>query len=142
MTQKEMAKGLLDQARSSLESAKRASEDGNWAYAVRTSQDASELSVKALLLTTGDEPPKVHDLAGALKQHRDKLGQLGLGKHEVDEMAKTASSLAEDRSKALYGDEKRDIPANKIYEKKDAVETYRAAERVCDRCREVVEKKL
>ncbi len=140
MTHREMARGLLDQAKSSLESAKKAAQDGNWAYAVRTAQDASELSIKALLLTTGNEPPKVHDLAGALKKHRDKLGQLGLGDDEVSHMAKTASSLAEDRSKALYGDEKRDIPANKIYEEKDADDTYQAAGRVFSQCSEVVEK--
>ncbi len=137
-----MAKGLLDQARSSLQSARQASKDGNWAYAIRTSQDASELSIKALLLTAGDDPPKVHDLASTLKKYRNDLGQLGFSEDEVDEMAKTASSLAEDRSKALYGDEKRDVPAGKIYERKDAEKAHRAAERVYDRCREVVEKRL
>lgn len=142
MTSKDMAKGLLEQAQSSLESAKKANEDGHYAYAVRTSQDASELSLKALLIVAGDDPPKVHDLAGALKKQRDRLGQMGLDDGDVDHMAQTASDLAEDRCKALYGDEKNDIPANDLYKSEDADACYRAAEQILTRCRGIVEKRL
>lgn len=142
MTHKDMAKGLLDQAQSSLESARKASEDGNWAFAVRTSQDASELSLKALLLATGEEPPKVHDLGSALRRNKDRLQHLGLNGHEVDSMAKTARDLAEDRSKSLYGDERHDVPASEIYEGRDAENALRAASEIHARCREVVLKQF
>jgi HEPN domain-containing protein len=142
MTHKEMAKGLLRQAESSLESAKRAADDGNWAFAVRTSQDASELSIKALLLATGDEPPKVHDLGKALHENRDDLQKLGLDGSEVHKMARMARSLAEDRSKSLYGDEKKDIPATKLYEQQDARDAYTAASDIYSKCRGVVEQEF
>lgn len=134
MTHQEMADGLMEQARSSLEGAKKAAQDGHWAYAVRTSQDASELCIKALLIRAGTEPPRVHDLAHALHEHRDRLTKLGLDRDEVDHMAKVAADLAEDRSKALYGDEKHDIPANQIYGEKDAHHALRAAEYITRAC--------
>lgn len=137
-----MARGLLGQAQSSLESAREATKDGHWAYAVRTSQDASELALKALLLSAGTDPPKTHDLSVALRYNQERLRSLGLEPREIDEMARTAGNLAEDRSKSLYGDEKQDVPAARIYDRGDAEGALRAAENVCDRCRGVVENKL
>ncbi len=139
MTHEEMAKGLLRQAEASLASARQATEDGNWAFAVRTSQDASELSLKALLLTAGEEPPKIHDLGGVLEKSKGRLGELGLDPGEVAHLAETAHSLAEDRLKALYGDEERDIPASRIYQASDAREAVEAAEKVHEECRRIVE---
>jgi hypothetical protein len=137
-----MAKGLFQQAQSSIESARQALRDGHWAYAVRTSQDASELSLKALLLSAGTDPPKVHNLSHALKENKDRLGKMGFRGGEVEEMAKMAAGLAENRSKALYGDEKRDIPASKLYEQDDADSALRAAEDVHQRCRDAAEKRF
>ncbi len=136
MTDKDMAKGLFEQAKSSLQAARQAVRDGHWAYAVRTSQDASELSLKALLLSAGVEPPKRHDLGGALRKNEDRLRRLGLGADEVESLARTAGSLAEDRSKALYGDERHKVPASRLYEEKDARDALKAAQRVHSRCLE------
>jgi HEPN domain-containing protein len=131
-----MAKGLFEQARSSLQAARQALRDGHWAYAVRTSQDASELFLKALLLSAGAEPPKSHDLGGTLRKNEDRLRRLGLGSDEVESLARTAGSLAEDRSKALYGDERRKVPASRLYKEKDAHDALKAAQRVHSRCLE------
>jgi len=140
VTSEEMAKGLLRQALSSLETARKASLDSHWAFAVRTSQDASELSLKALLLTTGHEPPKVHDLAEVLKERRGELSHLGLAREEVEAMARAAADLAEDRDRSLYGDEKRQIPPTDLYGREDAARALRAAEDIHDRCKKTVEK--
>ncbi len=142
MTRKDMARGLLEQARSSLESAKKAMEDGHWAFAVRSSQDATELSLKALLLTAGHEPPKVHDLGGAIRKNEHRLRELGLAENDIDALAKTAGSLAEDRSKSLYGDEKRGVPATELYRRDDASAALRAASDVHARCKEIVTRQL
>ncbi|MEW6031367.1 MAG: HEPN domain-containing protein [Bacillota bacterium] len=134
----DMARGLYQQAQSSIESARQALRDGHWAYAVRTSQDASELSLKALLLTAGSDPPKAHDLEGTLKRQRDRLRVLGLAPAEVDAMAEAAGRLADDRSRALYGDERRDIPPSKLYNQGEASRALEAAERIHRRCGEVM----
>jgi len=133
---RDMARGLMQQAQSSLESARQAARDGHWAYAVRTAQDATELSLKALLLTAGTDPPKVHDLGGALRHNRARLGHLGLDDAVVEDLATAAGSLSEDRSKALYGDEKHGVPATDIYKEGDARDALRAAEKVVTHCRD------
>jgi HEPN domain-containing protein len=137
-----MAKGLLRQALSSLESARKASQDQHWAFAVRSCQDVSELSLKALLLSTDHEPPKTHNLAEALKGHRGDLSQVGLRSDQVDEMARAASELAEDRGRSLYGDEKRQIPPTALYDRADAKRALDAAEGIHRCCREVVGRNL
>jgi len=137
-----MAKGFIKQARSSLEAARQAAREGHWAYAVRTSQEASELALKALLLTSGTEPPKVHDLGETLRQRHKSLAGLGLTREEVEEMARMAEDLARERSEALYGDEHRKVPAFKMYERPEAEQALSAADRIHERCREVVERHL
>lgn len=139
MTRKAMAEGLLQQALSSLESARKASRDSHWAFAVRSSQDASELSIKALLLTAGDDPPKIHDLGHVLRQEKDDLAELGLSESEVHRLADSARDLAQDRSKSLYGDEENDIPATDLFDKNDAARAVQTAELIHRRCRQVIE---
>jgi len=135
---KDMARGLMDQARSSLESARQAATDGHWAYAVRTAQDSTELSLKALLLSAGTDPPKVHDLGQALRHNHHRLAEAGLEPGAVEEMAILAGSLSEDRSKAMYGDEERGVPPTELYKEEDARNALEAAEDVFRRCREAL----
>lgn len=142
MGEKDMARGLFEQAQSSIESARQALRDGHWAYSVRTSQDASELSLKALLFSAGTDPPKVHDLSRALEENTERLTGMGLSDEELNRMADMAADLARDRSRALYGDEKRDIPAQKLYEQEDADSALRAAEDIHRQCREAAAKRL
>ncbi|MEM4298190.1 MAG: HEPN domain-containing protein [Nitrososphaerota archaeon] len=64
----DMARANLRQAVERIETVKRALEGGNYAYAVRQSQECVELTLKAALRVVGVEPPKWHDVGPVLKR--------------------------------------------------------------------------
>lgn len=62
-----MARASVKQALERVETVRRALDEGHYAYAVRQSQEAVELLLKAALRLAGVEPPKWHDVGPVLR---------------------------------------------------------------------------
>ncbi|MEM1817663.1 MAG: HEPN domain-containing protein, partial [Nitrososphaerota archaeon] len=73
MNNLDMARSYLRQAEERVKWTSQALEDGNYAYVVRQSQEAVELSLKACLRIVGVEPPKWHDVGPVLRREREKF---------------------------------------------------------------------
>jgi len=70
---KEMAKDYLFRAERCLKEAFLAIKDEDAAGAIRRSQEALELAVKALLRLMGIEYPKIHDVGDVLIENANSL---------------------------------------------------------------------
>ena len=88
----------------------------SWADAVRESQEVVELALKGLLRGCGIDPPRVHDVSGALMAERDRL-PAGL-QEQVDRLAAISRDLRRDRELAFYGAE--DLVPSEFYTQPDA----------------------
>lgn len=66
--------------------------NANYPYALRLSQEAVELSLKASLILIGIEYPKIHDVSGILKLYRERFPKWF--RSEIDFLAETSSRLA------------------------------------------------
>lgn len=128
-----LSKAYLRQARDRLDSAGRALKRRNNAYCVRLSQEAVELSTKALLRSMGVEYPKFHDTSPALRAVGDKLP---VGKAEF--LAKASETLARKRALAMYGDEARNMGPDEIFKSAEAKEALQLASSAHRLCRQLV----
>ncbi|MEM0053593.1 MAG: HEPN domain-containing protein [Nitrososphaeria archaeon] len=126
----EMCSSMLDQASFRLKTAKQAMEDGHFAYVVRCSQECVELSLKASLRLLGIEYPKKHDVSRILLLNRSRFPEW----FPVDEFAKVSRVLAEKREPAVYGDELRLIPSSILFDKGQAEDALKSAEKVYSFC--------
>lgn len=88
----------------------------SWADVVRESQEVVELALKGLLRDCGIDPPRVHDVSGALLAERDRLPE-GL-QERVDRLAAISRDLRRDRELAFYGAE--DLVPSEFYVQPDA----------------------
>ena len=88
----------------------------SWADVVRESQEAVELALKGLLRDCGIDPPRVHDVSGALLAERNRL-PTGL-QERVDQLAAISRDLRRDRELAFYGAE--DLVPSEFYAQPDA----------------------
>jgi len=70
-----MARNYLRQAQARIQTAKTAVSQENYAYAVRQSQEAVKLSLKATLRLIGIEPPRWHDVGPAIRRYRNRFPQ-------------------------------------------------------------------
>lgn len=99
---------------------------------VRKCQESVELALKALLLYTGIEYPKVHDVSKALLT--------GLAGTVSDETLKTAAEisrkLAAQKGAAFYGT--RTVPAAEMFKEEDAESVMTD----CDRILKIVSERL
>lgn len=100
---------------------------------MRLSQEAVELSTKALLRSMGVEYPKFHDTSPALRAVRDRLPT---GKAEF--LASASETLARKRALAMYGDEARNMGPEEIFKGAEAKEALRLASGVHRLCRQLI----
>jgi HEPN domain-containing protein len=121
-----MAKDYLFRAERCLKEAFLAIKDEDAAGAIRRSQEALELAVKALLRLMGIEYPKIHDVGDVLIENADKLPEEL--KENIKELADLTSELASIRGPAFYGYEIEGVPASKAFKKEYAEETYKKVE--------------
>lgn len=115
MRNDEIAKDFITDAERSMKEANDAYENGFYHRTVRRSQEAVELSLKALLRFCGIEYPKKHDVSGLLKILAKKLELKG---REVNKISEISSRLTEVREPAFYGTRNR--PPRELFSKKDA----------------------
>jgi HEPN domain-containing protein len=105
MKRLDIAEAMLQQARDRLTTAERAVSDGNYSYAVRSSQECVEMSLKGALRSVGVEYPKKHDVGRVLLRMKDRFPPW----FAVEDFARVSRELVELREPAMYGDEIRMI---------------------------------
>jgi len=121
---------MLEQASQRLVTVRSAVDAGVYAYAVRSAQECTELSLKAALRTVGIEYPKRHDVSVVLLQVRPRFPEW----FATEEFAEISRELAEKRAPSMYGDELRMIPAAELFTREDAQRAEAQAKRVHEAC--------
>jgi HEPN domain-containing protein len=106
-----------------LVTARRELKEGSLAYAVRSSQECVELSLKGALRLLGVEYPKQHDVSRALLMFRERFP----ASFPTERMAEISRRLAERREPAMYGDELTMTPADLLFTREDGEEAVRMA---------------
>ena len=95
----------------------------SWADVVRESQEIVELALKSLLRECGIDPPRVHDVSGALLSEKSRLPAAVQAK--VDRLAAISRDLRRDRELAFYGAE--DLVPSEFYAEPDATRAREGA---------------
>ena len=85
-----------------------------WSDVVREAQECAELAFKGMLRAVGRDPPKVHDVSGALLQAR----ALFPAEIDTDRMARISQVLRRDRGLSFYGAD--DVIPTDAYTQEDA----------------------
>lgn len=88
----------------------------SWADVVREAQEVVELSLKALLRSSGIDPPRVHDVSPVLTEEGEKL-PAEIRPH-LAELGRISKDLRRDRELAFYGAE--DLTPTGFYSEGDA----------------------
>lgn len=132
----EMARDYAERAVRCLEEAERLlAEDPP--LAVRRSQEALELAVKALLRAMGIEYPRSHDVSDALLEHRDRLPEPL--RSEAASLARLVSDLAAVRGPAFYGYEREGIPASRAFTRSYAERVFRKVRRYVGEIKQLID---
>lgn len=113
-----MARSFLRQAVYRLELVERAIADRQHAVAVRLSQEAVELALKAALRAAGVEPPRWHDVGEIVKANATRL-PVSL-QQVADRLVSISADQRQDREPAFYGDEAADRTPDELYGEADA----------------------
>jgi HEPN domain-containing protein len=125
MTSDRMARSYLAQAVYRLKEVQIAIRDAQHAVAVRRSQEAVELALKAALRAAGVEPPHWHDVGEVLLGNVSRL-PLVL-REVVADLARISADLRQDREAAFYGDEVAGRTPDELYDEADARQAQRDA---------------
>ncbi|MBS7626800.1 HEPN domain-containing protein [Candidatus Bathyarchaeota archaeon] len=118
----EMAADYIYRANRCLREAEFALSESDYAGTVRRSQEALELSVKAVLRSMAVEYPREHDVGEALDIIKDRLPpSLSTNLTRLKELLTELSRI---RGPAFYGYEREGIPASKAFNSEYAQRTY------------------
>jgi HEPN domain-containing protein len=117
-----LARGQLARAEARLRIAERAFEEREWPDAIRFSQEALELSLKALLRSLAADVPKRHDVGPVLVELTAELP--AAIRSDLPAIVRLSKALADRRALALYGDELGGVPADEIFRSRDEAERY------------------
>lgn len=129
MNSVEMAEAYLREAKVRLEAAKMAlTEWREYAFCIRMSQEAVELSIKACLRLAGIEYPKTHDPGRLLISYADRFPEWF--RAEIEYMAEISRWLSAERGPAMYGDEAEGAPPTALYTEGYARKALEAAMRI------------
>lgn len=133
MTNADMAKSYLVQAREILLEAKDLYRREAWNLVVRRSQEVVELSLKAALRNIGIEAVKMHDVGSLLRAHQGKFPTSF--RRQVDRLAGISRRLRMERELSFYGDEETGASPQDLYSREDAEGYLKEAAYVLDQCR-------
>ena len=114
MSMDDFAKDYLKRAGERLLAGEAAMARGSYPEVVRYSQEATELSLKAVLRSVGIEYPKVHDVGEILVLYKDRFE--GWFAKEVERMAVFSAEMMRKRSAALYGLEATGKPPGEVFD--------------------------
>jgi len=118
VTNTDMARSHLREAREILGEAERHLEARVWHLVVRRSQEAVELALKALLRASGIEVPRVHDVGIFLVDHVDRLPPTVVP--HLDRLVSASRRLRQEREISFYGDEETGASPDRLYSHDDA----------------------
>ncbi len=131
-----MAKSYLIEGEIRLKTAHIALENGYFAYAVRSSQECVEMSLKGALRYVGVEPPKWHDVGIVLRKERQRFPEWFI--ENTDRLALASRELKREREPSMYGDSELNLPASELYTKLDAEEAVKKADFVVTLCKKLI----
>jgi HEPN domain-containing protein len=117
MTSDRMMRSHLAQAKYRLAEVERARQDGQYAVAVRRSQEAVE-------------PPQWHDVGDVLRANAARLPSAL--RTSLERLAQISADLRQDREAAFYGDEAAGLAPDDLYHEDDARQAAEAAAFVVD----------
>lgn len=132
-----MASDYLKRARSRLTDAESAVKRGDYPEAVRYSQEAVELSLKAVLRIYGIEYPKVHDVGDILYINMEIYPEWFKG--ELDNIRRISRELALKRAPAMYGLEVSGKGPSELFGKDDALEALKSGKYVYELSRRLID---
>lgn len=127
----------MREAGNRVDTAKRALEEGEYAYCVRQCQEAVELSLKASLRVKGVEYPKFHDVGDVLIQVKEMYPEWFVA--EVERLAFITRRLVERREPSFYGIGEAGLSPREVITSEIAEETLRDAIFVYDTCKKLIE---
>ncbi len=113
------ARALLREADPRIDTAASQVKRGRYAYGVRQSQEAVELSLKAALRLIGVEFPKEHDVSDVLVQNSGKYPSWFSEK--IPSMVRVSKELVQKRIPSMYGEEARGKGPGELFTREDAV---------------------
>ncbi len=114
----DLAKDYLSESKIRLDTAEIVISKNAYAFSVRQSQEAVELSSKAALRLLGLDFPKWHDVSDILSQESERFPNAF--QKVIPKLAAILSSLTKKREPAMYGDEDNKLSPSKLFDKKDA----------------------
>lgn len=132
-----MAEAYLRQAEARVKDAKEALSDGLRAYAMRLSQEAVELSLKAALRLVAIEYPKKHDVSDVVVEVKERFPDWF--KSEVHAIANVSKRLAAKREVCMYGDEEAAVSPDEAVSAEEAAEAVADSERVYRLCKRLLD---
>jgi|Deesub1362B_J571_1020462.scaffolds.fasta_scaffold01142_1 HEPN domain-containing protein len=131
-----MARDYLRRAKSRLIDSKSALKRGDYPEVIRYSQEATELSLKAVLRILGIEYPKVHDVSDILMLHKEKYPQWF--QEEMAKLAEISMELTLKRAPAMYGLELSGKPASQLFDRSDSEEALKSALYVYEKAEKLI----
>ncbi|MEN3010619.1 MAG: HEPN domain-containing protein [Candidatus Bipolaricaulaceae bacterium] len=137
MTQGDLAKRDLRRAELILEEARAYLQKKAWNLVVRRAQEATELALKAALRSVGVEPPRVHDVGPALREHSQRFPAFFV--EAIPKLASISRALRNERETSLYGDVETGTPPEELYFESDAWEALDKTDFVLRICQRLVE---
>jgi len=137
MNMDKLAVDYLERARSRLTDAESAFKRGDYPETVRYSQEAVELSLKAVLRIFGIEYPKVHDVGDILYVNMDKYPEWF--RNEIDNIREISRELALKRAPAMYGLEVSGKSPSELFDKDDSLEALKSGKYVYELSRKLID---
>ena len=126
MNSKELAIDYLNEAKLRLKTVKSEVNKKAFAFSVRLSQEAVELSLKAALRFLGIDFPKWHDVGNIFLKENDRFPDFF--QNNILKIASISKSLSNKRELAMYGDDKNDKSPSSLFNEKNAKDALRDAE--------------
>lgn len=137
----DMALDYLERASRTLREARNAFKIRDYPLTIRRSQEAVEMSLKAVLRFLAIEYPREHDVRDVLLEVASSRDLPEWFIAETEFMATVSSDLARKRGPAFYGDEGALRPPSSLFTRIDASNALRDAERVHEKCKRLVASK-
>lgn len=125
VTNQQLGRGLLRQARARLQVAEYLMAHGDYAYVIRSCQEAVELALKGSLLVVGVDPPRWHDVGPVIRRERSRF--TWLADEDVELAASVSELLRDERERSMYGDEDAGLPPEDLYTRTEADKAIRDA---------------
>jgi len=123
MRNRDLARDYIHRAEVRLGAVDVLFEAESWADVVRESQEIVELALKALLLSSGIDPPRIHDVSDVLVAERKRLPEALMP--DMDVLTEASRQLRRDRELAFYGAE--DLTPSGFYSRADGEKALASA---------------